>query len=269
MLEKVLIPQVYLPIIYICIAILVNGTVKRIINRIIKNKQESLNKNSYNYKKTETFKVLVTNLMKYTIILFLILAILTVYGVNVTSVLAGLGIVGVVVGLALQDFAKDIIAGVSIILENQYAIGDIISVGDFKGEVIFLGLKTTRIKNWEGQVKILANRNINEVINYSMENSLAIVDISVSYEDNIEKVEKVLDNLAIELTETLPNLKGKVEVLGIDKLDDSAIVFRMIAPTVSMEHIKIERQIRKQVKLCLEKNKIKIPYPQIEVHNGK
>lgn len=269
MLEKVLIPEVYLPIIYICIAILINGIIKRLINHIIKNKQATLTKNSYNYKKTETFKILITNIIKYTIILFLILAILTVYGVDVTSVLAGLGIVGVVVGLALQDFAKDIIAGISIILENQYAIGDIISVGDFKGEVVFLGLKTTRIKNWEGQVKILSNRNINEVINYSMENSLAIVDVSVSYEDDIEKVEQILDNLAIELTEKLPNLKGKVEVLGIDKLDDSAVIFRMIAPTVSMEHIKIERQIRKQVKLCLEKNKIKIPYPQIEVHNGK
>lgn len=269
MLEKVLIPEVYLPILYICIAILVNGIAKRFINKIIKNKQETLDKSSYNYKKTETFRVLVTNLIKYVIMLLLILAILTVYGVNVTSVLAGLGIVGVVAGLALQDFAKDIISGASIIIENQYAIGDIISIGDFKGEVVFLGLKTTRIKNWEGQVKIIANRNINEVINYSMENSLAIVDISISYEDNIEKVEAVLTELADTLSETLPNLTGKVELLGINKLDDSAVVFRMTAPTISMKHFAIEREIRKQVKICLDKKKIKIPYPQIEVHNGK
>ena len=269
MLEKVLIPEIYLPIIYICIAVLANGVAKRFIKKIIKSKQANLDKNSYNYKKTETFKVLIINLIKYIIMLLLILSILTVYGVNVTSVLAGLGIVGVVVGLALQDFAKDIISGASIILENQYAIGDIISIGDFKGEVIFLGLKTTRIKNWEGQVKIIANRNINEVINYSMEDTLAIVDVSVSYEDNIEKVEKVLHSLADDLSQTLPKLKGNVEVLGIDKLDDSAITFRLTAKTASMEHFKIEREIRKQVKLCLDKNKIKIPYPQIEVHNGK
>ena len=93
--------------------------------------------------------MLLKNITKYTVIIFLILAILTVYGVDVTSVLTGLGIVGVVLGLALQDLAKDIIAGFSIIFENQYAIGDTISINGFKGEVIFLGLKTTKIKVWK------------------------------------------------------------------------------------------------------------------------
>jgi len=267
MLEKVLIPQIYLPVIYICIAILINSMAKRVINKIIKRKQQTLDKSSYNYKKTETFRILLNNLIKYIIFLFLILAILTVYGVNVTSVLAGLGIAGVVLGLALQDLAKDIISGVSIILENQYAVGDIIEVNGFKGEVIFLGLRTTRIKNWEGQIKILSNRNISELVNFSIENSIAIVDIGIAYEENVQKVEEVLTELAEELTETLPNLKGKVEVLGIEKLDDSSVVFRIIAPTKPLEHYKIQREIRKQIKQRLDKKKIKIPYPQIEVHN--
>ena len=111
--------------------------------------------------------------------------------------------------------------------------------------------------------------NINEVINHSMENSMAIVDVGVSYEDDIEKVEKVLNNLAIELTKTLPKLKGKVEVLGIESLADSSVVFKVIAPTVSMEHFAIQREMRKQIKIALDKNNIKIPYPQVEVHNGK
>jgi small conductance mechanosensitive channel len=269
LLEKILVPKVYLPIIYIFIAIIINGIIKRIIDKLLEKKQKNLSKSSYNYKKTETFKVLVKNIIKYIIIIFLILAILTVYGIDVTSVLAGLGIVGVVIGLALQDLAKDIIAGVSIILENQYAIGDIISIGDFKGEVIFLGLKTTRIKNYEGQVKIIANRNATEVINYSMEDSLAIVDIDVSYEEDNDKVEKVLTNLAEELTNTLPKLKGKVELLGIQELSSSSVRYRIIAPTNSMAHFETERKIRKLVKERLDKEHIKIPYPQIEVHNGK
>lgn len=268
-LEKLLIPKVYLPILYICIAILINSISKRIIDKIFLRKQEAFVKNSYNYKKTETFKVLVKNVIKYIIVIFLILAILTVYGVDVTSVLAGLGIAGVVLGLALQDLAKDIIAGFSIVLENQYAIGDIISISGFKGEVIFLGLKTTKIKNYEGQVKIIANRNAIDIINYSMEYSLAIVDIDISYEENNEKVEKVLTQLSEELTETLPNLKGKVELLGIQELGISAVRYRITAPTVAMEHFAIERQIRKAIKERLDKEHIKIPYPQIEVHNGK
>lgn len=269
MLEKYFIPQIYLPIIYTCVAVIINGILKRIIDKIISKKQESFSKNSYNYKKTETFKILLKNITKYLIIIFLILAILTVYGINITSFLAGLGIVGVIVGLALQDLAKDLIAGFTIILENQYAIGDTISIGDFKGEVIYLGLKTTRIKNYEGQIKIIANRNISEVINYSMSNSLAIVDIDISYEENNNKVEKVLNTLADDLSQKLPNLKGKVQLLGIQDLASSSVKYRIIAPTVAMEHYEIERILRKEIKERLDKEHIKIPYPQIEVHHGE
>lgn len=268
-LEKLLIPEIYLPILYICIAVLVNSVAKRIIDRVFLRKQETFLKNSYNYKKTETFKVLLKNIIKYIIITFLVLAILTVYGVDVTSVLTGLGIAGVVLGLALQDLAKDIIAGFSIVLENQYAIGDTISISGFTGEVIFLGLKTTKIKNYQGQVKIIANRNAVDVINYNMEDSLAIVDIDISYDENNEKVEKILNQLAEELTETLPNLKGNVELLGIQELGTSAVRYRITAPTIAMEHYGVERQIRKAIKERLDKEHIKIPYPQIEVHNGK
>ena len=266
--EKMLKEQIYLPIIYICVAVLVNSILKRIIAKIITRKQLNIEKSSYNYKKLETFKGLITNVIKYIIITFLFLAILTVYKIDISSILAGLGIAGLVVGLALQDLAKDLIAGFSIIVENQYAVGDVISIGDFKGEVIFLGLKTTKIKSYQGDVKIIANRNATEVINYSMSNSLAIVDVDVAYEENNEKVEKVLNELVLELSKTLPNLKGSVTLLGIQELSASSVKYRITAQTKAMEHFDIERRIRKAVKQRLDKEKIKIPYTQIEVHNG-
>lgn len=268
-LEKLLIPEIYLPIIYICVAIIINSIVKGIIDRIFTRKQQSLEKSSYNYKKLATFKDLLKNIIKYIIIIFLVLSILTVYKIDISSVLAGLGIAGLVVGLALQDLAKDLIAGFSIIVENQYAVGDIISIGGFKGEVIFLGLKTTKIKSYQGDIKIVANRNATEVINYSMSNSLAIVDIDVAYEENNERVEQVLNDLAVELSKTLPNLKDKVEVLGIQELSSSSVKYRITAKTKSMEHYDIERKIRKAVKEKFDTENIKIPYTQIEVHNGR
>ncbi len=101
-----------------------------------------------------------------------------------------------------------------------------------------------------------------------MENSLAIVDVDVSYDEESEKVEQVLNELAEELTKSLPKLKGKVELLGIQELSSSSVRYRIIAPTISMEHFDIERKIRKSVKERLDKENIKIPYQQIEVHNG-
>lgn len=269
MLDHILIPEIYLPILYTVVAILFNYILKKIIHTVIAAKEKNLEKDSYNYKKTETLRVLISNFLKYIIFIFLVLAILTVYGVDVSSVLAGLGIVGLVLGLALQDFAKDIIAGIGIVLENQYAIGDIITVGEFTGEVIFLGLKTTRIRSWDGKVKIIANHNITEVINYSMADSVAIVDVGISYDENPEKVEKLLSKLSGTLTSKLPDLKGDVQVLGIEKLDDSAVVYRVMAQTKPMAHYNVQRMMRKEIKSFLDKENIKIPYPQIEVHHGK
>lgn len=268
MLEKYFTPQLYLPVLYICIAVLVNGIIKRIINRLTASKMPKDSK-SYNYKKIETFRILLKNMIKYIIIILTFLAILTVYGIDVTSVLAGLGIVGIVVGLALQDLAKDLVAGFSLILENQYAIGDTISIGTFKGEVVFLGLRTTRIKSEDGQIKIIANRNITEVINYSMSPSLATVDIIINNDYDINKVEKALGNLVDELNENLTNLKGRAELVGITDLTLTSATYKIIVPTKAMQHIEVERQIRKRVRNIIIDKKDKLLQTQQGVHNGK
>lgn len=258
MFEKIFIPKVYLPIIYICVAIIINGIIGRIIDRILIKKQSKLEKNSYNYKKAETFRTLTKNTIKYLIGIFTILAILTIYGIDVSSVLAGLGIVGIVVGLALQDLAKDIIAGASIILENQYAVGDVVSISGFKGEVIFLGLKTTKIKSYDGQIKIISNRNATDVINYSMADSVAIVDIVVNTDDTNEKIEKILISVCEKLTDTLTNLKGKVTYLGLQDMTNICVKYRIVANTKPMQNFVVEREIRKTVKDEFDKNKIKL-----------
>ena len=99
--------------------------------------------------------------------------------------------------------------------------------------------------------------------------SLAIVDIGIDYDADMDKVEQTLNNVIEDLNKTLPKLKGNVELLGINELDDSSVVYRIIAPVSSMEQYKTERIMRKKIKLALDKAKIKIPYPQVEVHNGK
>lgn len=261
-------PKFYLPIVDIAIGIIAYGILKRVINHIFSRKMEKFSKRSSNYKKTQTLRVLILNIGKCIVAIIVILAILNVYGVNTASILAGLGLVGAVVGLAFQDVLKDFIAGITIILENQYAIGDNVEISGFRGDVIYLGLKTTKIKHYQGAVKILANRNITEVINYSMEPSLAIVEVSVSYEENLDKVEKVLNELAAEMSKNLEKITDKVEVLGITNLSSSSIVYRITVPTISVENFSIERKMRKMIKERFDENKIKIPYTQIEVHHG-
>ena len=130
-------------------------------------------------------------------------------------------------------------------------------------------MKTTKIKSIKGDVEIIPNRNINFVINHSLTSSLAIVDVGVSYNSNLDKVDEVLINLCERLNSTLPNLTGNVEVLGITQLGDSSISYRITALTKPMKHIEVERIIRKEIKKEFDKKNIEIPFPQVVVHNER
>lgn len=257
--------QLIKPLIYIIIGFVIYKIVR---NLILNGEKKSFKKGHYQ-KRAKTINSLIINIVKYIIIIFVIIAILANFGVNVASIIAGLGITAAIIGLAFQDIAKDFLAGISIIMEDQYEIGDTVEINGFMGEVIALGLRTTRIKNYKGQTLIVANHTINQVINYNLSNSLAIVDVSVDYDCDIDKVEKVLNKMSQDLDGKIENTKGKIIVQGIDELEASGVIYRVVVETVSAKHIQVQRDLRKEIKKVLDKENIKIPYKQIEVHNGK
>lgn len=117
--------------------------------------------------RVKTVSQMLSSLLKYLMLILTILVVLADLGVNVSSLIAGLGILTAVLGLAFQDLIKDFIAGVAILVEGQFSVGDTVKIDDFKGVVVNVGLKTTEIRNKEGQVKIIANHNIDGLINCS------------------------------------------------------------------------------------------------------
>lgn len=261
-----IVKEVYMPIIIILSAIILNKIAKIIINKIFnpKRKYSKLDK-----KKVNTISSILKSISKYIIWILAILYILSIFGVNTAAIITGLGVVSLVVGLAFQDILKDILVGISILFENQFSVGDYVKVGDFSGTVISIGLKTTRIQALTKEIKIISNRNISEVINYSSDNMLAVVDLSVSYESDIDKVEKIINVKAATLKDKIPDLSGDIRLLGVQKLDDSSVVFRVVAECLPAKHFDVERILNKEFKKALDKNGIKIPYPQLEVHNEK
>lgn len=263
MLEKIMTREVISPILIVFCAIVLNLIIRNIVKKTfgLKIKGKKINN-----KKSKTIIGLINNIIKYFIIIVAILMILDVYGIDTKTLVASLGVVGLAIGLALQDILKDFLAGLTIIFDNQYAVGDVVLIGDFKGEVISLGIKTTKLKAFTGEIKIISNRNISEVTNYSLTNSLALVDISVSYESDLEKVEKVLAEMCKKLN-NLDGLKGELQLLGLNKLGDSSIEYRIIAETESLKNYEIERIIKREAKSILDKNHIQIPYPQLVIHN--
>lgn len=261
-LNKILIKEVVGPILIILVSILVYLIVKNVIDRLFRIKS------NVDKRKTKTINSLINNLIKYFIVIVDIVMILDIFGIDTKTLIASLGVVGVVAGLAVQDTLKDFVAGMSIILENQYRVGDTITVKGFRGEVISLGIKSTKIRSLTGEVMIIANHLIEEVINHSLDKSVAIVDLPVSYSTNIDKLEKVLSNLFNEINGTISGVTGDIKILGLQSYDDSSICFRIVCDTKPMEHFQVERELRKLIKNCLDKNHIEIPFPQVVVHNG-
>ncbi len=236
------------------------------ISKIIVYKLLSVN-SKISEKKRKTAANLISNMI---IIFFMILGltlILKSFGIDTASFVASLGIFSLVVGLALQDLLKDIFSGMMIILEGQYSIGDWVEIGGFKGEVIASSLRTTRLKAYTGEVKIIANRQISELINYSLEKNIAIVDIGISYDSDIDKVKQVIK----ELEKRLINEKKitNMECLGVQTMENSSIVMRLITHIDHSNLFPVQRLIKEEVFKEFKNNDIEIPYQQVVVHNGK
>lgn len=262
-MDKILTKEILAPIIIVIVSYLIYKILKTIIKKSFKIKVHGIDD-----KRQKTIMLLFINIIKFLIFVIAALLILEIYGIDAKSILASLGVFAAVAALALQDILKDFIAGISIVLEGQFRIGDTISIDSFKGEVIYLSLKTTKIKAYTGEIKIYANHNVQNIVNYSLTDSLAVIDISVSYDEDLNKVEKLLTAFCSDMSKKLPNLKGNLELLGVQQLADSAVIYRIIVLTESMKQYEIQRKILREVKLLFDKNDVEIPFPQMVVHNG-
>lgn len=258
--------KIYIPILIIIFGFVIYG----IINAILSSKL-TINKklSKHEQRSRQTVLLLIKGTVKILILIIVAMGILQVFGVNTSALIAGLSAVTVVVGLAFQDILKDFLVGAAIILESQYAIGEIVSINGFKGEVISLNLRSTRVKSLTGEVRIIANRNISEVTNYSLDSVLVKVLASVAYESDIKKVEKVLNEIKEKLDTEIEELTSPITIEGIDSLSTSSIDYLLTVKTSARNQYMVRRRITKEIKLAFDKNNIKIPYTQIEVHHDK
>lgn len=253
--------EVYGLAIIILVSIIVFRLGSKLIEKII-----IKGKDAYERKKRKTIVNLISNIFKYTVVLLAIFFILGLYGVDTKALVASFGVVGAVLGLALQDTIKDFISGITMIMDNYFVVGDIVTFNDFTGEVIDMGLKTTKIKKYNGEVFVIANRNIDAVINISQKPANVVIDIPTAYEEKTTKVEKAIDKIMIEIKK-MEGVKKESTYLGISALDDSCVKYSISIICPQDNQWQIKREALKIIKLIYEKEKIKIPYPQIEVHH--
>ncbi|MDO4301034.1 MAG: mechanosensitive ion channel family protein [Clostridia bacterium] len=220
-------------------------------------------------RRSDTAASLMASMIKYIIYFIVFCNVLVMWGINITSILALGGAVSVAVGLGAQDIVKDMMAGLFIITENQFGVGDIVELNGFSGTVESIGIRTTRIRNADGNVHIVPNGQISIVTNMSKGFNRAIVDIAVAYDENIDRVFGVLkDEFEIIFNSRL--IEGIIDVpqvWGIHELAESGVVIRVAADSEIGENWRIERELRKFILKRFDKEKIEIPFTQIVVHS--
>ena len=264
-LESSIFIYIVKPIIYIALAFVFYKILTFLLNRALHTKYLK----SKNKKRVNTTLSLINNCLKYIIIFLTILVVLNNFGINVSSILAGLGIVAAVLTLAFQDLAKDFIAGISIVMEDQFEIGDNVMINGFRGDVIEMGLKTTRLRDYKGAVQIISNHMITEVTNYSLNPSLAEITIAVDSSNDLDKVEKVIKETMTSIDSSYQGLKSKTELLGVEMIDQNAVTYKISVTTKTNQNFTVERNMRRDFQTALLKAKIKLPKTHMEVLNGK
>lgn len=253
-------PKFYGPIIAVVGGMLIYNIFKKLILKFKKRRG-----NKKNYKKEETVLNLIRNIVKYIIIIIVFLIVLDIYGVNTTSIIASLSVVGVVIGLAFQDTLKNVLSGIIIIFDNRYNVGDVVEINGFIGEVVSLGLQTTKVQAYTGEMFTILNSNISTVINYTESDTRLIIDLGVAYDTDFAVLEKCLKKVKPKI-ESIENVSGQLELLGVDNFSSSQIIYRIAILCKPYTHFGVKREALKIIKIAFDKDNIEIPFTQIDVN---
>lgn len=217
-------------------------------------------------KKGKAAVQILCSLIKYAAVLTLVFFVLKTFGVDTNAILAGIGILGLIVGLGAQPLIADILAGLFIVFEKLFDVGDIIVVDGFRGTVKEIGIRTTQIEDTGGNIKIINNSNLKTVINMTDQLSLAVCDIGIEYGESLERVEAVLKANLDKVKDAIPDIKAGPFYKGVAELGNSAVILRFVANCEEGSKYQVERDLNRQFKLLFDANNINVPFPQVVVN---
>lgn len=267
-LKKILVKEIYLPIIYILCAIIIYIVLSAIIDKTIFRNKADKKSNNLRIKRKKTIVNLIKSILKYVIAIITILAILSVYGIETKSIVASLGIAGAIIGLAFQDTIKNLLSGITIIFDNHYVQGDVVTINGFRGEVIELGLQTTKLKSYEGEVLIINNCLVTSVINHSMYNKNIFIDLPIDKKVSIGDLEKSLLKVNEKLIKN-PLVKKDIDLLGVEEIKGSKYIYKIMITCQSESHFEINRLFMQLLKEEFDKENIIVPGDRLEVKTDK
>ncbi|QOR68386.1 mechanosensitive ion channel family protein [Cytobacillus suaedae] len=236
--------------------------VKAIGNKIIKRSFEKVTKRDEISKgRAKTLEALTINVFSYVLIFIFVVMVFQVFNYDATAILAGAGVIGLAIGFGAQGLVSDVVTGFFLLLEKQIDVDDYVTTAGFSGIVEAVGLRTTQIRGFDGTLHYLPNRQISSLSNHSRGNMRALVDIGISYDDDIDKAVTILQEVCDQIAKEDDSIKDGPNVLGVQTLGASDVVIRVIAKTENGGQWAVERKLRKALKEALDANGIEIPFP--------
>ena len=215
----------------------------------------------------ETVCRLLDNVIKYMTILCILYYCLGMFGVDTKTLLASAGILSVIIGLGSQSLISDILAGLFIVFEGEFRVGDIVTIGDWRGTVLEIGVRTTKIEDASKNIKIVSNSSVTGVINMTKQYSYASCDVGIEYNESLERVEHILQKELPLMKQRIPSIVDGPFYKGVVALGDSSVNIRLVAQCAETDRLQLCRDMNREVKLIFDRNHINIPFPQIVLNH--
>lgn len=214
------------------------------------------------WKQRLTMAPLFKSMLTYGVYFTAFLFILRAFDINTAPILAAIGGIGLIIGLGAQSVINDLVSGAFILFENLYLVGDYIETSDARGYVEAIEIRTTHIRDPNGQLHILRNGEIGEIVNYSKEYTFAVVEVGVGYGSDLNQVYRLLQEIGETLKETNSNVLNATDVRGLESFGESELVIRTLTKVKPGTHRTVARDLRKRIKDVFDREGIEIPFPQ-------
>ena len=224
---------------------------------------------TFKSRKGQTISKLFVSFLKWIIAICAVFFIISAWGASTTITLASAGILTLIIGLGSQTLVADILAGLFIVFEGDFQVGDIVVIDGWRGEVSEIGIRTTKLLDVGGNIKIISNNEIKSIINQTQELSIAKCYVSICYEDRIERVEAVIADNLEKIRAKIPDIVEGPFYKGVAELAESSVNLLFIAKCKEPDIYQVQRDMNREIKIMFDDNGINIPFPQLTLHVAK
>jgi moderate conductance mechanosensitive channel len=219
-------------------------------------------------KKSKTVTSLIRSVIKYLAILITMAVVLGIWGVDVSSIVAGIGVLTLIIGLGCQSLIQDVVSGLFIVFDDYFNVGDIVIVDGFRGTVQDIGLRTVKINDGLGDIKAITNSSINTVVNLSRSPNFVYLTMDVSYNEDLERVEGIIAKALPAIKAKLPQITDGPYYKGVDGFDDAGINLGFCCFCKVENRFQVKRDLQREFYQLFNDNDILFPYQQITVNQA-